>query len=82
MGELATLISALATLVTAIGGAVAIVVTAVRTSKRERETTATNAATDVVDEILSAAADGEITTAELEEIRDRMQGNDPGEAGR
>ncbi|MCP3805367.1 hypothetical protein NLX83_39485 [Allokutzneria sp. A3M-2-11 16] len=76
MGELATLLSAVAALVTAIGGAVAIVVTAIRTSRRERK----NTATDVVDELLAAAADGEITTAELEEIRKRMQGNDSGEA--
>ncbi|GAA0638329.1 hypothetical protein GCM10010174_70230 [Kutzneria viridogrisea] len=61
MGDVATLLGAIASLVTALGGAVAAVLLALRTSRRER----TDAAKEVAAEIL----DGDYTEDELRQIR-------------
>lgn len=64
MGELATLLTAIGGLVTALGGAAAVIITALRTSRRERN----RAADTVLDELHAAAEDGRITPEELAAI--------------
>jgi tellurite resistance protein len=71
VGDVATLLTAIASLVTALGGAVALVISAVRTSRRERA----GAAEEVAAEILAAAADGELSPEELREIRRALRGH-------
>lgn len=67
--SLAALITALAGLVTAIGGAFALVWTTVRTSKRERPAAARGAA----EELAAAAADGELTQDEIDAVLQRYR---------
>ena len=66
MGDWATLLTALAAVITGVGSSVAGVITALRrTSPRERE----RAAKEVVDELLDAAADGVLTDEEIRRLR-------------
>lgn len=65
MSDLATLLTAIAALVTGVGSSVAGIITATRRSPREREAAAEKA----VDELLSAAADGELDDDELESLK-------------
>lgn len=66
MGDWATLLTALAAVITGVGSSVAGVITALRrTSPRERE----RAAKEVLEELLDAAADGELSDAEIDRLR-------------
>lgn len=69
MGDLATLLTAIGSVITALAGAAGIVITAARTSRRERSDAAEEAAEDV----LKAIADGEFDEDELEELRRRLR---------
>ena len=70
MEAVAQLITAVAALVTALGGAVALVVSAKRTSKRERPAAARSFGAALAE----AAADGEITAEEIREIVEQVEG--------
>lgn len=63
MGELALVLGASASVILAIGTAIATVVTAVRASPKERK----NAAEGVVKRLVEAAKDGQITPEELQD---------------
>lgn len=65
MSDVATLLTAIAALITGVGSSVAGIITAVRRSPREREAAAEKA----VDELLSAAADGQLDDDELENLK-------------
>lgn len=69
MSELATLLTALAGLITAVGGSVALVWTTVRTSNRERPAAARGAA----EELAAAAADGQLTAEEIDQVLQRYR---------
>lgn len=75
MSELATLLTALAGFCTAAGGAFALVWTTVRTSKRERPAAARGAA----EELAAAAADGELTAEEIDQVLQRYRRVEGGE---
>lgn len=64
MGDLASLLTAIGGLVTALGGTFALVWTTVRTSRRERP----DAARRAIEELAASAADGEITPDEIADI--------------
>lgn len=72
MNDLATLLTAVGGLVTALAGAFALVWNTVRLSKRERPATARR----VVEVLAAAAEDGEITADELAELAEHLE--DPG----
>lgn len=69
MGDAATLITAIAGLVTSFTGLVGAIVVLIRVSKRERR----QAARGVAAELAKAAEDGEITVDELRQIVEREQ---------
>ncbi|MCK2242138.1 MULTISPECIES: hypothetical protein [unclassified Crossiella] len=73
MGDLAALLTAIGTLITAIGATTALLINSLRTSRRERSA----AADDVLDRLRAAAEDGVITVEEIAEImRDEEDGDD------
>lgn len=66
MGDLATLLTALAAVITGVGSSVAGVITALRrTSPRERA----RAAKEIVDELLDDADDGALSDDEIARLR-------------
>jgi len=65
VGELAQLITAVAGLITALGGVLGVVITARRTSQRERPAAARNATDRLLKSLATAAKDGELTHDEL-----------------
>ena len=65
MGDLPTLITAIATLVTALGGAVGVVITAIRTGNKQAAAAAEKAAADVDDEQTRRIAELEQRLREL-----------------
>lgn len=66
MSDLATLLTAIAAIITGVGSSIAGVITAVRrTSPRERVA----AAEEVVEELLAAAADGKLTEDEMAKLK-------------
>ena len=69
MGDLATLLTALAGLITSAGGVFALVYTTVRTSRRERPAAARGAA----EELAAAAADGDLTSEEIDDVLKRYR---------
>ncbi|ATE56136.1 hypothetical protein LV78_006582 [Actinosynnema pretiosum] len=69
MQDLATLLTAIAGLVTALGGAFALVVSTLRVSRRERPA----AARRVAEALAKAADDGEITADKLAEALEYMR---------
>lgn len=75
MSEVATLLTAIAGLLTAGGGAFALVWTTVRTSRRERPAAARGAA----EELAAAAADGELTAEEIDQVLQRYRRIEGGE---
>lgn len=68
MSELSDLLVAIGTLVSTVGGTVVLVWTSVVQPRRQRDT-AQKAARTATTALLDALADGEITPAELSEIR-------------
>lgn len=68
MSDLASLVLAIATLVGALGTATAGVITALRSSPRERS----QAARGAVGKLAEAAQDGEITADELKAVLDEL----------
>lgn len=70
MGDLATLLTAIAALVTSIGASVAGLISALRTSRRERPAAAREAVKELLD---SAASDGVITKAELARLQRELR---------
>lgn len=64
VSDLAALLTAIGGLITAIAGAVALVITAAKTSRKERP----RAARNLLAQLAEAAEDGEITGDELREI--------------
>lgn len=70
MGDLATLLGAIGTMFTGVTSSVALVVTWLRSSRRERKDAATDAADRAVEEMLTAVADGQITVDELAKLRE------------
>ena len=73
MSDLATLLGAIASLVTALGGASAGIILALRTSRKERPAAAEQAA----ELLLDAAADGEISPDELAQLRKQLRKGAP-----
>ena len=73
MSDLATLLGAIASLVTALGGASAGIILALRTSRKERPAAAEQAA----ELLLEAAADGEISPDELAQLRKQLRKGAP-----
>ena len=67
MSDLATLLTAIGGLVTSLCGGAALLISAVRSSRRERP----QAARSVAEQLAEAAADGELTD---DEIRDILRG--------
>lgn len=76
MSDLASLLTAIGGLVTALGGAVAVVITAVRTSRKERPAAAEQAA----QQIASAAEDGDYTVEEVTQILQALRRRGGGDA--
>lgn len=66
MGDAATLITAIAGLVTSLTGLVGAIIVGIRVSRRERP----NAARGVFEQLAEAAEDGTITADELRRIAD------------
>mgnify|MGYP001107133560 CR=1 FL=1 len=64
MSDLATLLTAIGGLVTSLCGGAALLISAVRSSRRERP----QAARSVADQLIEAAADGELTPDEIQGI--------------
>ncbi|MFD6072819.1 hypothetical protein [Amycolatopsis lurida] len=67
MSELAQLLTAIGGMVAMVLGAIGGLVTALRTSRRERPKAAANGATRVAEQLAKAAEDGEITPDEVAE---------------
>jgi hypothetical protein len=77
VGDVATLLYGVAALVGAIGSAVAVVINAVRSSRRERPV----AARQALGRLARAAADGQISNKELASVLDKLRDEvDSGEA--
>lgn len=72
MSELAALLTAIGSLVTAGGATFALVWNTLRNGPKERETAASRA----VKRFVVAAEDGEITPDEVDEIRQELEGGD------
>lgn len=64
MGDIALVLGGVAAVITALGTAIAAVITALRASPRERQ----RAARGALDRLAAVAADGEITQEELQEV--------------
>lgn len=75
MGDLATLLTAVAGLITAGGSVFALVWTTVRTSRRERPA----AARGTAEELAAAAADGDLTPEEIDAVLKRFRRIEGGE---
>lgn len=73
MSDIASLLTAIAGLITALCGGIALVVTAFRTSRRERP----RAARRLAEQLAEAAEDGVITTEELRKIAGPQHDDDP-----
>lgn len=72
MGDLAALLTAIGSLITALGATTALLITTMRTSRRERSA----AADEVLDQLCAAAQDGAITPEEIAGImRPREEGD-------
>jgi hypothetical protein len=72
VGDVATLLTAIAGLVTTLGGTFALVWTTVHRSNRERPA----AARGVAEELAAAAADGELTADEIDAVLTRIRERD------
>lgn len=71
MGDLATLLGGLGTFGTFATSSIALVITWIRSSKKERKHAATDAADRAVEQVLDEIiADGEITADELAKLRE------------
>ena len=72
MSDFATLLYAIAALVGALGSAVAVVINAVRSSRRERPVAAQRA----LKHLAEATADGDLTSEEVAEVLEKLRDPD------
>lgn len=72
MSDLASLITSIAALVGALGSAVAVVINAVRSSRRERPVAATRA----LKHLAEATSDGDLTSEEVAEVLEKLRDSD------
>ena len=73
MGDIATLLTAIGGLVTALAGAFALVYNTVRIARREPRAAAENAAQRMADELVAAAEDGQLTAEEIATALQHLQ---------
>lgn len=78
MGDLATLLGGIGSLLGGITGSIALAIGFLRTSKKERKQAAEGAAERAMGELLDAVADGQITAEELEQVRRTLRHKDDG----
>lgn len=79
VGDLATLLGGIGSLLGGLTSSVALAIGFFRISQRERGRAAESAAERAMDELLDAVADGQVTAEELEQVRRTLRHEEGGE---